>query len=604
MAFGYDPDTCARDPYQGAKGSIKEALAKFACLGGDPSTARLSLQEYFERTASAEAWGKPLAALLGALEAQLALGVPAIGGKDSMSGSYRDPAKGVDLAVPPTLVAFAAGVAQAASVRSGALSGADGNTVVLLSAASPADASSAAGPEGEWLRLRANLDALRDLGAAGFIRAAYPVGPGGVGATLAVMAFGNGCGVEADAAGFGLIPPGGHQGSVLIELDASAFGSGSGGDRDSGAKGGADNAAERLLAKAAWTRVGRIIDEPVFRVIGEDTDEGEPQVAEAPIAMLRRAYEYPLARVYPQCSSGATAAESPDDGDALQLSFWTQGKKPSFASTILSKAKPLVVIPAFPGTNCEWDMERAFWKAGARTKIVVFRNRDRQDVLDSTAELASAIAEAHIVAIPGGFSAGDEPEGSGKFIANAFRAPAVEREMTRLLENRDGLAMGICNGFQALIKLGLVPYGTYREADETMPTLTFNTIGRHVSRMVRTVVMSDRSPWLALEPVGTVHTVPVSHGEGRIAIRDEQAKELFDAGSIPFCYADAQGRPTMGEPDNPNGSAFAIEGMASPDGRILGKMGHSERAGAYVHVNIPGTKEQRIFRAGVRYFVG
>jgi phosphoribosylformylglycinamidine synthase len=267
------------------------------------------------------------------------------------------------------------------------------------------------------------------------------------------------------------------------------------------------------------------------------------------------------------------------------------------------KAPPLVTLPAFPGTNCEWDMERAFREAGARTRIVVFRNRSREDILAATAELAASIRESQIIALSGGFSAGDEPDGSGKFIANVFRSSVVADAVGDLLENRDGLMLGICNGFQALIKLGLVPYGIIQDADENMPTLTFNTIGRHVSRMVRTKVMSGLSPWLALEVSGAVHTIPVSHGEGRIVIREAEAEELFREGQIACCYADSRGRPTAAEPDNPNGSRFAIEAMSSPDGRVLGKMGHSERCGEYVHINIPGNKKQRIFEGGVRYFL-
>jgi phosphoribosylformylglycinamidine synthase len=247
-------------------------------------------------------------------------------------------------------------------------------------------------------------------------------------------------------------------------------------------------------------------------------------------------------------------------------------------------------------------MERAFSEAGARIRLVVFRNRNREDIAESKRELAKAINEGQILALSGGFSAGDEPDGSGKFIANVLRSPLVADAVNDLIENRDGLILGICNGFQALIKLGLVPYGTYRKPKATMPTLTFNRIGRHVSRMVRTRVMANRSPWLALEQPGTIHLVPVSHGEGRIVISRDEAVGLFNNGQVPFCYADAQGQPTLHEPDNPNGSDFAIEGLCSPDGRILGKMGHSERRGEYVHINIPGNKRQNIFTAGVQYY--
>jgi len=247
-------------------------------------------------------------------------------------------------------------------------------------------------------------------------------------------------------------------------------------------------------------------------------------------------------------------------------------------------------------------MDRAFRKAGARTRIIVFRNRNRDDIEESLKELASAIAEAQILALSGGFSAGDEPDGSGKYIANVLRAPAISDAIGTLLDKNDGLILGICNGFQALIKTGLVPYGSFRRTDAAMPTLTFNRVGRHVSRMVHTRVMSRMSPWLSLEEDSAVHVIPVSHGEGRVVMRREEAQLLFQNGQVPFCYTDARGQPTLDEPDNPNGSDFAIEGLSSPDGRILGKMSHSERCGDYVHINIPGNKKQNIFEAGVKYF--
>jgi phosphoribosylformylglycinamidine synthase len=258
-----------------------------------------------------------------------------------------------------------------------------------------------------------------------------------------------------------------------------------------------------------------------------------------------------------------------------------------------------VVLPVFPGTNGEWDMEQAFREAGARTRLVVFRNRSQEDIRESLKELEAGFKEAQIIAFSGGFSAGDEPDGSGKFIANVLRSPAIKQALMEFYENRDGLILGICNGFQALIKVGLLPYGRIQSGK---PTLTFNSLGRHVSRMVRTRVMSTFSPWLSLEEPGALHVIPVSHGEGRLVIDKLEAEALFRAGQIPFCYADSQGQPALSEPDNPNGSCFGIEALCSPDGRILGKMGHSERAGEWVHVNIPGNKKQRIFEAGVRYF--
>lgn len=615
MTFGYNPDLAVASPYRAAKGAIREALAKFACLGGNPWTARLSLQEYFERTKSPDAWGKPLAALLGALEAQLELGVPAIGGKDSMSGSYIDTARGVDLKVPPTLIAFAAGTCPAERVRSGALIGKAGSTLVLL--AQP----SIQGTHDEWAAFKANMKALGALSDLGLVLAAYPVQAGGIGATLAIMAFGNLTGVEYNGYSEQRFDQASYQGSVIIELDETAFAS-------------CAQSTETILAEAgSWAIVGRTINEPIFRVVLDDGDPSslladdapDLRVAEYPLAVLRRAWEYPLLDVYPQTASGLSAAEAGDEAERLDIRLWDRnrdaagaarkgntggaGASPPGASNraanapaLLRGAKPLVVLPVFPGTNCEWDMERAFRRAGAETKQVLFRNRDRQDVLESTMELARSIQESQILALSGGFSAGDEPDGSGKFIANALRAPAVRQAVQDLLDKRDGLILGICNGFQALIKLGLVPYGEFRDADEHMPTLTFNKIGRHISRMVQTKVLSNLSPWLRLERLGSVHTIPVSHGEGRIAIEDPLAQELLERGQVPFCYVDEAGYPTMAEPWNPNGSAWAIEGLTSPDGRILGKMGHSERCGTFVHVNIPGNKEQRIFEAGVQYF--
>jgi phosphoribosylformylglycinamidine synthase len=587
MSFGYDPDLMEQNPYEGAKGSIREALAKFACLGGDYRTARLSLQEYFQRPVSPESWGKPAAALLGALEAQLALGIPAIGGKDSMSGNYRDAANGIDIAVPPTLVAFAAGIAPATSIRSGALSGKAGNVIVLLAQNST---------QNEWDVFKANMDALTALAAMNCVRSAYPVVAGGVAVSLALMAFGNNTGLEAKSDALTLASGSFYQGSVLVEIDGAAF--------QTHPKIG------EILKLAACSEIAAVsIEEPVFRI----TNKGMPLKA------LSGAYESPLAKVYPQTSewgveSGGVAGVSPAEGGSgpgtqgiYAKGFFSRtgpggrgGEGGGFPPHLQSP--PLVILPVFPGTNCEWDMERAFSEAGARTRLVVFRNRNREDIEESKRELGKAINEGQILALSGGFSAGDEPDGSGKFIANVLRSPLIADAVNNLIENRDGLILGICNGFQALIKLGLVPYGSYCKPEAAMPTLTFNRIGRHISRMVRTRVMENHSPWLALEQPGTVHVVPISHGEGRIVISHDEGETLFKNRQVPFCYADADGQPAMDEPDNPNGSDFAIEGLCSPDGRILGKMGHSERCGKYVHINIPGNKRQNIFSAGVKYF--
>ncbi|MDR2210541.1 MAG: phosphoribosylformylglycinamidine synthase [Spirochaetaceae bacterium] len=577
MSFGFDPALTATDPYRGAKGAVKEALAKYACLGGDPWKARLSIQEYFEKMEGDASWGRPAAALLGALEAQLALGVPAIGGKDSMSGSYRDPATAVDLAVPPTVVIFAAGAVPASAVRSGALSGKPGNPVILLYQ----------GAGEEWGLFKAAMNALGRLTREGLVLSAYPVGPGGIAAALVLMAFGNMTGVEVHPQRLALVNEKTYPGAVLVEISSEALESGK-----FSAETGGDFSA--LLGGASWTEAARTIPDRVFRFTG-------PEHEEIPLEDLRRAYEEPLSLVYPPVSGWKAPSDaSPPSYPAPVLS----GDRDRSRRTALRPGfhgRPLVVLPVFPGTNSEWDMERAFLEAGARTMPVVFRNRSAADITASIRDLGKAIAQGQIIALSGGFSAGDEPDGSGKFIANVFRTPEIADTVREFLDRRGGLMLGICNGFQALIKLGLVPYGRYTEAAEQSPTLTFNRIGRHVSRIVRTRVMPSASPWLALEETGTIHVLPVSHGEGRLVASG--AAELFKTRQVPFCYAGAEGRPAAAEPDNPNGSDFAIEGLTSPDGRILGKMGHSERRGSFVYTNIPGNKIQRIFEAGVGYFL-
>jgi phosphoribosylformylglycinamidine synthase len=604
MSFGYDPFIMEQNQYLGAKGGIREALAKFACMGGNPWKARLSLQEYFERPQTQETWGKPAAALLGALEAQLALGIPSIGGKDSMSGNYRDAQHGIDIAVPPTLVAFAAGTAPVQSVRSGSLSGQKGNVVILFSQGAGGEEQDLTGANtqpDEWELFKANMNALVALGEIGCVPSAYPVGPGGAALSLALMAFGNEAGLEASPAVFLLASGVNYQGSVLVEIEGDAY-------RNN------PEIGEILRKAGSWEFAASCIAESVFRLM--NGIDGKPQSAEIPLEELRRLYEQPLSKVYPQTSGTPfSPMDCPERifNHGVSRSF-TEGRKakpflklretpcPPWLNLKNRTNAPLVVLPVFPGTNCEWDMEQAFRRAGARTQLVIFKNRCRDDINASLRELADAIGNAQIFALSGGFSAGDEPEGSGKFIANVLRAPVIADALAALLDKQDGLVLGICNGFQALIKLGLVPYGTCRPADSSMPTLTFNRVGRHVSRMVRTRVMSAMSPWLALEEPWAVHVLPVSHGEGRLVIRHEEAQALFKNGQVPFCYVDAQGMPTLAEPDNPNGSDFAIEGLTSPDGRILGKMAHSERCGDYVHINIPGNKKQGIFEAGVRYF--
>ena len=588
MTFGYDPDLMSADTYLGAKGAVLEALAKFVCLGGDLSKAWLSMQEYFEKPVSPEIWGKPAAALLGALEAQIRLGVPAVGGKDSMSGNYDDTANGISLKVPPTLVAFAAGTVSVGKVFSGALSGKAGNAVILLSQSRvyAAHTPDAAGKSDEWEIFKANMKLLKDLAASGALKAAYPVGSGGVAVSLALMAFGNMTGVEVYAGALSAFSgeEGGvplncrvnYQGSVLAEIDEAALGAG----------------LEKQIVLAAKT-----LSEPVLRIVNGS------ESAETTLDELRSLHEKTLSKVYPQVSSEKTAAEKAEEA-ALKLPALKSGGDISKKNTRLSstRAAPLVVLPVFPNTNGEWDMERAFREAGAKTNMVIFRNRTSGEMGASFKELISAIKNAQVIAFSGGYSPGDEPGGSGQFIANVLRSPAISAGIEEFLAKNGGLILGIASGFEALVKTGLAPYGHIMEPGDSMPIIATNAVGRYVSRMVRTKVMPNISPWLSLEEPGAVHVIPVSHSKGRLVIRSEEAETLFKAGQVPFCYADAAGNPTMAEPDNPNGSAFAIESLCSPDGRVLGKMGHSERRGEFVHINVPGNKRQNIFEAGLGFF--
>ncbi len=578
MSMGYDPKAAKWSPFHGAQFAVLESLAKILALGGDPAKARLTFQEYFERTADAEAWGKPAAALLGALQAQLASGCAAIGGKDSMSGTFHD------LKVPPTLVSFAVAVAEDAAVRGGSLS-APGNTLALVHTPYLADSTP------DWDAFRANAQTVLALGKSGAVKAAYPVGPGGIAAALALMAFGNriGASIDPEALDRAPLPPvmgdddgaslfAPRYGSLILELE------------------GTPDKAFRSV---------RVPDTLV--VLGMTTAKRELAFGfeSAPLDSLQLAWEKPLARVFPPVSGALPAGEVPDWAKKPYVS----GEKAPRAKQ-KAGAKPLVVLPVFPGTNCEYDMARAFRIAGADTRIVVIRNGNPEALSESLKELREAIDSAQILAFSGGFSAGDEPDGSAKFIVNVIRENRIADGVMELAETRKGLVLGICNGFQALIKAGLVPYGRIVPPSADLPTLTYNAVGRHVSRFVRTRMASNLSPWAAgpgLEP-GKIHQIPVSHGEGCVIIGESLAREVFADGRVFAQYVDAAGIPVMTEPDNPNGSHYAIEALTDPTGRILGKMGHSERpidtAGrsGKLYANIPGETSQNLFAAGVGYF--
>jgi len=534
MAWGCDPETLSANPYWGAYDAVTVSIAKLVAAGADYKKAYLTLQEFFEKLRDEpERWGKPAAALLGALDAQLDYGCAAIGGKDSMSGSF------LDRDVPPTLISFAIAPILAGEVITPEFKEA-GHPVYHF-----AGDGTAAGQRAAW-------DAFHELCRAGKVKAAWAAENGPADAVLK-MSFGNRVGFQTAYDGinwFGIGSAG-----IVAEL------------------------TEDVTLPCA-RRIGVTTAEPVI-TIGTDS---------APIDELLRLNESVLEGVYPT-RTGAAEAVAPVT--------YTKG---SPAVCKHKAARPKVVIPVFPGTNCEYDSARACMAAGMDAEITVVRNLTEEDLLASAKALETAIRSAQIVFLPGGFSGGDEPEGSAKFIVSFLRSPRLADAVTDLLENRDGLMLGICNGFQALIKLGLVPFGRIVETDGTCPTLTYNAIGRHQSTIVRTRVCTNNSPWLMETAAGEVYSVPISHGEGRFVASEALLHRLAETGQIATQYVDLAGAPTMDTAFNPNGSVWAVEGITSPDGRVLGKMGHSERIGPSLYRNVPGRYDMGLFRSAVRYF--
>ena len=546
MAYGYIPGISRFSPFHGAAYAVVESLSKLAAAGADPMKSRLTFQEYFERLhEDPKRWGKPAAALLGALTAQINLGLPSIGGKDSMSGSFED------LDVPPTLVSFAVSMTKASKTLTAAASAVGGKLIVLPL---PECADSRL-PDWEnvkkyYAKVLENID-------NGNITAASVVKEGGIAAAAAKMVFGNKLGLDfAALSDKEMFAP--KSGWILAE------------------------GKDELLKEFDGAKViAEITDNDYFTVSGQKIDM-ETAVS---------AYMNTLEKIFP---NNAETTEVEADV-ALDNSKYT-------AAPAIRTAKPKVFIPAFPGTNCEVDSARAFEKAGAEANILVVKNLSAKDIEETIDAMEKAIRESQIIMIPGGFSGGDEPEGSGKFIATTFRNPKIAQAVTDLLETRDGLVLGICNGFQALIKLGLVTYGKITEPKPEDPTLTFNTLGRHVSRMVYTRITSTKSPWLSGVNAGDVFAVPVSHGEGRFVAQPEALNRLIANGQIATQYVTPCGKPSGDITWNPNGSVCAIEGITSPDGRVFGKMGHSERKGTNLYKNVPGLKDQLIFESGVKYF--
>ena len=588
MAFGFDPRVSVWSPWHGSQVAVLSSLAKITCLGGRVSSCRLSFQEYFGRAVSESTWGAPAAALLGAIEAQLAAGVPSIGGKDSMSGTF----EGVN--VPNTLVSFAVTTEDEKNVCSGAFKKA-GSGVYIVEVPYSADLVP------DWDAFGRNSAVLHDLNAAGKISAMYPVGAGGLAEVVAKMAFGNKVGCTITAIPTRPTSQGLHSGGqgTLADLFTPLYGSVVV-ETDTQLEEGAG------FAEGTVVRVGYTQESPVISL-----SMAGDQLPHTDIALdeLYAAWQGRLEAVFPTVSH-LKPAELPDFALDVHSSLKeARGRLPALPTfDVLSKerCKPRVIIPVFPGTNCEYDMARAFTLSGAEAETLVFCNRTASELAHSLEALQKAIGTSQILAFAGGFSVGDEPDGSGKYIANVIRERRVAASIARLLE-RGGLILGICNGFQALIKTGLLPFGRIMEPSEDLATLTFNNIGRHVSRVCRTRTVSSLSPWAADGSAldGLPQFVPVSHGEGRLVISEGLARELFEHGQVFSQYVDETNLPTMREPCNPNGSSFAIEGITSPDGRILGKMGHNERTtGGGLLKNVAATESPNIFAAGVRYFCG
>ena len=543
-AYGYCSKLMSESPFTGAIYSIVTSVAKLIAAGCDFDAIRLTFQEYFMRlNRDPKRWGVPLSALLGALYAQIGLGLGAIGGKDSMSGTFEH------IDVPPTLISFALAPAKASELIANVVGEAG---MKLYRIPMPRDESMIpdfAALAGVYRKVHAGV-------CSGNIRFATVVENGGIAAAVAKSCLGNGFGFRFEGEAADLL--GEQYGELIVSLaDPSALD------------------CDKIL-------------------LGETTEDGTFVCGGASVSQQEavEAFCGTLEKVFPNHAAASGAAEAVD--------FDCCGKR--YENIATKTAKPRVFIPVFPGTNCELDTARMFRLAGAECEEVVVRNRSAADIEESVRAIAAAIGRSNIIAFPGGFSGGDEPDGSGKFIATTFRNPYIAEQIRALLEQRDGLILGICNGFQALIKLGLVPYGDIRPLTPDSATLTYNNISRHVSTLVDIRVASNKSPWLSACKVGDVYTVPVSHGEGRIVAPAAVLEQLKQNGQIATQYCDAAGKPTMRYPFNPNGSLWAIEGITSPDGRVYGKMGHTERAGENLYKNCPGNFDMKLFESGVRYF--
>ena len=550
MAYGFDPYLSSWSPYHGAVYAVVESVARIVAAGGDYKKIRFTFQEYFRRMSEdPKRWSQPFAALLGAYSAQMGFGLPSIGGKDSMSGSFNE------IDVPPTLVSFAVDVAKEKDIITPEFKKA-GNPIVWFKIAKDAYDLP------DYAQMMDLYEKIHSLIGNGAIYSAYALDGKGMAAAVSKMAFGNALGVAM---------------SEKISAD-EMFEPGFG----------------QLIAEVSADKLEEILKAvPEAQVVGEVTATGTFTYGNMTITMEEAlsAWTQTLEKVFP--------TRATQEKDVLDTPVYTAGNVHVCKNKI---ARPTVFIPVFPGTNCEYDSARAFEAAGADTIVKVFKNLSAEDIRDSVEVFTKAIDQSQMIMFPGGFSAGDEPEGSAKFFATAFRNEKMKEAVMRLLNERDGLALGICNGFQALIKLGLVPYGEITAQKENSPTLTYNTIGRHISKMVYTKVVTNKSPWLAGTEVGNIYCNPASHGEGRFVAPKEWLDKLFENGQVATQYVNEAGQPTMDEEWNVNGSYMAIEGITSPDGRVLGKMAHAERKGRSVAMNIYGEQDMKLFESGVKYF--
>ena len=560
MSYGFDPYLSTWSPYHGAVYAVVESVAKIVANGGDYSKIRLTFQEDFRRmTEDPKRWSQPFAALLGAYDVQLGLGLPSIGGKDSMSGTFQD------IDVPPTLVSFAVDVAHDHEIITPELKKAGNKLVWLRMEQDHYELPVYASLKDQYAKFAEDIH-------SGKIVSAYALDRHGIAAAVSKMAFGNGMGVKLEET------------IDKRELFAPAFGD--------------------LIAEVPAERLEELSIS--YTILGEVTADDTISYGEMQLSLNEAvtAWKGTLESVFPTVSEEKQKMQNIDVQPASEKAVIENGLYRTSDIHICTHkiGQPTVFIPVFPGTNCEYDSKKAFERAGAKVITKVFKNLNAEDIRDSVAEFEKAIAQSQMIMFPGGFSAGDEPDGSAKFFATAFQNAKLKEAVEKLLHERDGLALGICNGFQALIKLGLVPYGTICGQTENSPTLTYNTIGRHISKMVYTKVVTNKSPWLQQAELGGVYTNPASHGEGRFVASEEVLKQLFANGQVATQYCDLDGTVTMDEEWNPNGSYCAIEGITSPDGRVLGKMAHSERRGKSVAVNIYGEQDLKIFESGVAYF--